>query len=292
MGRKKGGNGLKVAKFGGTSLADAKQLLKVCGIIKSDPARRIIVLSAPGKRNAGDVKVTDMLIKCASQKLAGKPVEKDLQAVVERFSGIQKEAGAPAEIVREIEDDLRRRLDSSRSNPAAFMDLLKAAGEDNNSKLGAAVFKAQGLDAYYVNPKDAGLLLTSEHGNALVLEESYKNLSKALLGRDGVLVFPGFFGYTKGGDVVTFPRGGSDITGAVIAAAVKADVYENFTDVDSVFSADPRIVEGAEPISLLTYREMRELSYAGFGVFHDEAIVPAVHAKVPINVRNTNKNKR
>ncbi len=289
MSKKAKKSGLKVAKFGGTSLANAEQLLKVCNIVKADPTRRIIVLSAPGKRTKDDVKVTDMLIKCAEQKLAGKSVEKDLRAIVDRFAGIQKDAGVPGDIIQEIEKDLRQRLDSDKSNPARFMDLLKAAGEDNNAKLGAAVFKKHGLDAYYVSPKDAGLLLTDEHGNALVLDESYKNLNKALVGHKGVVVFPGFFGYTKDGEVVTFPRGGSDITGAVLAAAVKADSYENFTDVDSVFAADPRIVEGAQSISLLTYREMRELSYAGFGVFHDEAIVPAVHAKIPINVKNTNR---
>ncbi len=280
---------LKVAKFGGTSLASAEQILKVCNIVKSDPARRIIVVSAPGKRTKDDIKVTDMLIKCAEQKLDRKSTEKELQAVIERFAGIQKKAGVPEDVVLDIEKDLRRRLDADRSHPARFIDLLKAAGEDNNAKLVAAVFRKHGLDACYMSPKDAGLLLSDEHGNALVLEESYGNLKKALAGRKGVVVFPGFFGYTRAGEVVTFPRGGSDITGAVLAAALKADVYENFTDVDSVFAADPRIVDGAMPISLLTYREMRELSYAGFGVFHDEAIVPAVHAKIPVNVRNTNR---
>jgi aspartate kinase len=289
MSKKTKTSGLKVAKFGGTSLADAKQLLKVCNIVKTDPARRIIVVSAPGKRSSGDVKMTDMLIKCAEQKLAGKSVESELRAIIERFAVIQKEAGVPAELVKEIEKNLRQRLDSDKSNRSKFIDLMKAAGEDNNAKLVAAVFRKHGLDASYMSPKKAGLLLTSEHGNALVLDKSYKKLSKSLKKQKGVVVFPGFFGYTTTGEIVTFPRGGSDITGAVLAAAVKADVYENFTDVDSVFAADPRIVENAQPISLLTYREMRELSYAGFGVFHDEAIVPAVHAGIPINIRNTNK---
>ncbi|MDD4870990.1 MAG: aspartate kinase [Kiritimatiellae bacterium] len=280
---------MKVAKFGGTSLADAKQLLKVYSIVKADPARRIIVVSAPGKRSSDDVKVTDMLIKCAEQKLAGKTAEPELLAIVDRFAGIQKDAGVPVELIEEIEKDLRQRLNSNKANRDRFIDLVKAAGEDNNAKLVAAVFRKHGLDAVYMSPKNAGLLLTAEHGNALVLEESYKNLSESLKGQKGVVVFPGFFGCTNAGEIVTFPRGGSDITGAVLAVAVKADVYENFTDVDSVFAADPTIVKDAQPISLLTYREMRELSYAGFHVFHDEAIIPAVHAKIPINIRNTNK---
>jgi aspartate kinase len=119
------------------------------------------------------------------------------------------------------------------------------------------------------------------------LPESYENLA-ALRDAPGVTVFPGFFGYTRGGSVVTFPRGGSDITGSVIAAAVRADVYENFTDVDSVFATDPRLVPEAGPIAELTYREMRELAYAGFAVFHDEAIVPVIRAGIPICIKNTN----
>jgi aspartate kinase len=289
MSKKEKRAGLKVAKFGGTSLADAGQLMKVCAIVKADPARRVIVVSAPGKRNPDDVKVTDMLIKCAEQKLAGGSAEASIRVIASRFEAIQKETGIPAEIVKEIETDLRARLGSDTSYRARFVDLLKAAGEDNNAKLIAAVFRANGLDASYVSPKDAGLVLTAEYGNALVMEESYQNLDKSLGNRKGVVVFPGFFGYTKAGKVVTFPRGGSDITGAVLAAALKADAYENFTDVDSVFAADPRIVEDAKPISLLTYREMRELSYSGFGVFHDEAIIPAVHAGIPVNIRNTNR---
>lgn len=280
---------MKVAKFGGTSLCDARQLQKVCDIVKADPARRIIVVSAPGKRNPDDIKVTDMLIKCAELRLASKSVESALRAIVERFAVIQREAGVSEELIHDIEKDLRERLESDKSNHAGFVDLMKAAGEDNNAKLIAAVFRKNGVEASYMSPKVAGLLLTAEHGNALVLEESYKNLNKALKAEKDVVVFPGFFGCTQAGDVVTFPRGGSDITGAVLAAAVNADVYENFTDVDSVFAADPRIVADAQPISLLTYREMRELSYSGFGVFHDEAILPAVSAKIPINIRNTNR---
>ena len=280
--------GLKVAKFGGSSVADATQILKVCEIIKLDPERRIVVVSAPGKRSSGDTKVTDMLIACAEAKLAGHSAEQELRAIVERFAGIQREAGVDVAIVGEIEKDLRARLASDRAHTGRFLDLMKAAGEDNSAKIVAAIFKARGLDAHYVSPQEAGLLMSDDFGNAMVLPESYDRLA-SLKARPGVTVFPGFFGITRGGAVATFPRGGSDITGAILAAAVKADLYENFTDVDSVFAADPRIVAEAAPIELLTYREMRELAYAGFGVFHDEAIIPAVRAKVPICIRNTNR---
>lgn len=279
---------MKVAKFGGTSLADAGQILKVLDIVKADPGRRIIVVSAPGKRSKDDIKVTDLLIACAKAMLQRGEARKELAAVVARFDEIGKELGVPAKLSSEIEADIAARLHGDRSHAAAFTDCLKAAGEDNCAKLVAEAFRAKGVDAHYVSPRDAGLLLSAEHGNAQVLKESYPKLAK-LRERPGITIFPGFFGYTTDGQVVTFPRGGSDITGAILAAAVKADVYENFTDVDSVYSVDPRLVPDARPITLMTYREMRELAYAGFGVFHDEAIVPAVHAKVPICVKNTNR---
>jgi aspartate kinase len=218
---------------------------------------------------------------------AGK-ADTELAVIVERFSGIQQELGAPESITREIENDLRQRLAGDRKHHGKFMDSLKAAGEDNCAKLVAAAFKQRGMDAHYVSPCEAGLLLSAEFGNAQVLEKSYAKLAE-LRQRPGVTIFPGFFGYTEDGEVATFPRGGSDITGAILAAAVKADVYENFTDVDSVYACDPRIEPEAPAISLLTYREMRELAYAGFGVFHDEAIVPAVQANVPICIKNTNR---
>jgi aspartate kinase len=279
---------MKIAKFGGSSVADAKQILKVVDIVKADPARRIVVVSAPGKRHSEDIKVTDLLITLADAVLAGSPYESELAAVVGRYAEIQTELGLDGIIISEIEADLRERIENRSSNPLQFADTLKASGEDNNAKIIAHVFVDQGVPARYADPKDAGMLLSDDFGNAQVLPESFDNLA-SLRDEKDLLVFPGFFGYTKDGQVATFPRGGSDITGAILAAAVKADVYENFTDVDSVFALDPRVVPGAPAIDLLTYREMRELSYAGFGVFHDEAVVPAVRAKVPICIKNTNR---
>lgn len=279
---------MKVAKFGGSSLADAGQIRKVVDIVKADPDRRIVVVSAPGKRSADDVKVTDMLIALASAVIAGRSYAAELEAVVGRYAEIQRELGLDAAVIHEIEGDLRSRIEQRSANDAQFMDTIKASGEDNNAKIVAQVFANQGVPARYVDPKEAGMLLSDDFGNAQVLPESFTNL-RSLRDEKDVLIFPGFFGYTRQGQVATFPRGGSDITGAIVAAAVEADVYENFTDVDSVFSLDPRIVPEAPPISLLTFREMRELSYAGFGVFHDEAIVPAVRARIPICIKNTNR---
>ena len=279
---------MKVAKFGGSSLADAQQILKVVDIVKADPERRIVVVSAPGKRFSDDIKVTDLLIALANAVIAGQPHENELAAVVGRYAEMQKALGLETSVVGEIEADLRQRISDRSANDAQFLDTIKASGEDNNAKIVAQVFVNQGIPARYVDPKGAGLLLSDDFGNAQVLPESFANLA-TLRNEKDLLVFPGFFGYTKQGEVATFPRGGSDITGAIVAAAVKADVYENFTDVDSVFAIDPRILGTAPAIKLLTYREMRELSYAGFGVFHDEAIVPAVRARIPICIKNTNR---
>lgn len=280
---------MNVCKFGGSSVADAAQIRKVCEIVLARPARRIIVVSAPGKRHADDTKVTDLLIACAARRLAGEPTDSALAAVVERFAAIQSELGLAPALLEAIREDLAARLASDSSHAGRFMDLVKAAGEDNCARVVAAALQACGAEAAYVAPGPAGMILTSEFGNARLLDSSYEKLA-GLKAREGITVFPGFFGETEEGEVATFPRGGSDITGSILAAAVGAERYENFTDVDSVFAVDPRIVpEVTQAIDEITYREMRELSYAGFGVFHDEAIQPAVHAEIPICILNTNR---
>ena len=283
---------MKVCKFGGSSLADAGQLNKVIDIVLADPARRIVVVSAPGKRDGGDTKVTDLLISLAQTALKGENTDREFGAVVERYASIAGELKLGEEIVRQIELDLMDRLAKVSALTAdEFMDLMKAAGEDNNAKLVAVAFSARGRKARYASPKDTGMVLKGDFGNAELDPESYATLSRAFSNFDGIVIYPGFFGYTRDGKVATFPRGGSDITGSILAAAVCADVYENFTDVDSVYPCDPRIVpevKNGEGIPTMTYREMRELAYAGFGVFNDDAVIPAVRARIPINIRNTN----
>ncbi|MGN0827530.1 MAG: aspartate kinase [Kiritimatiellia bacterium] len=280
---------MKVCKFGGSSVADDIQVAKIRDIVLSDPTRRVVVVSAPGKRNKSDTKVTDMLIALAETALAGLDTEAALAAVVERYAIIARGLKVDERVLDEVEQDLRARLALDKSNPGRFMDAMKAAGEDNSARVVAAAFRAAGVEADYVSPRDSGMLLTDEFGAAQLLNESYANLHDYLSKIDAIVIYPGFFGYTKNGDVATFPRGGSDITGAILAAALRADVYENFTDVDNVYPVDPRLVpEVKEGIAEMTYREMRELSYAGFGVFQDEAVIPVVHAGIPINIRNTN----
>lgn len=281
---------LKVSKFGGSSLATAEQVRQVCDIITADSARRLIVVSAPGKRHSEDIKVTDLLITAASERLMGKIGASECAEAIERYRNIAAELELPDEVVDPIAHDLTERLENSTDDADLYMDTMKAGGEDNCARLIAQVLQARGVEAHYVNPKDAGLLLSDEPGNAQVLPEAYNRL-RNLSERPGITIFPGFFGYSKEGHIVTFSRGGSDITGAILASAVRAEVYENFTDVDSVFAANPSIVSNPAPISELTYREMRELSYAGFSVFHDEALEPVYRAMVPVHIRNTNNPK-
>lgn len=278
---------MKVIKFGGSSLADAKQIKKVCKIILSDDERRLVVVSAPGKRYSDDKKVTDMLISLAEASYNGENTEAILDEIVERYASISRSLGLDNEIVNLIKDDLTARINTKTESYGKFVDLLKAAGEDNNAKLIACYLQSRGVNAEYVNPQDAGMILTEEFGNAQVLPSSYDKLSE-LAKRDTIMIFPGFFGYSEKGEVVTFSRGGSDVTGGILAAAIKASVYENFTDVDFVYAANPNLINNPFPIPLFTYEEMQELSYAGFSVLHEEALAPVYKVGIPVNIRNTN----
>ncbi|WP_462411842.1 aspartate kinase [Neobacillus sp. Marseille-QA0830] len=278
---------MKVVKFGGSSLASGGQVNKVFEIVTSDPERKVVVVSAPGKRFPEDTKVTDLLIECGQASLMNRDYQSLVDKVLQRYSSLADELALSEEIIKEIREDLLARLEGDKSKPDRFIDKIKASGEDNNAKLVAAYFCKQGVEAHYVDPKEAGLLVSDEPGNAQALPEAYERLQE-LSSYPGISIFPGFFGYSKEGDIYTFSRSGSDITGSILANALKADLYENFTDVDAVYSVNPFIVERPKEIKELTYREMRELSYAGFSVLHDEALVPAFRAGIPVHVKNTN----
>ena len=277
-----------VAKFGGSSLADAEQVKKVLSIVKNDSNKKCIVVSAPGKRHSGDIKVTDLLIGCANAYIKTGKADAELEAIIERFSSITEELELGNGIIDEIRGDLKGRL-AIRGDMAddEFMDLMKAAGEDNTAKLITAYFNKCGHKSVYIDPKGVGFFLSEDFGNAQVLDDTYDNLKK-LKDIPETIVFPGFFGYTKQGKVITFSRGGSDITGSILAAALDADLYENFTDVSSVYAVDPSVVPNPVPIIELTYREMRELSYAGFNVYHEDALIPVFGKGIPVHIKNTN----
>ena len=278
---------MKTVKFGGSSLATGGQIRKAGDILAADGERRLVVVSAPGRRDADDTKVTDLLIAAAEARLTHRSGEGALTQAVNRFADLASGLGLPDACMRGIEADLQQRLAANTGDEALYLDSMKAAGECNCARLMAEYLRSRGLEAHFIDPLEAGLILSAEAGNARVLRQSYGNL-RSLRDRSGITVFPGFYGYTESGRLVTFPRGGSDITGAILAAAVGADLYENFTDVYSVFAASPGLVSDPRPVGEITYREMRELSYAGFSVFHDEALEPVFHGGIPVAVKNTN----
>lgn len=275
---------MKVAKFGGSSLASASQIKKVAQIIKSDADRKFVVVSAPGKRTSSDTKMTDMLINIGRLHIDGEPTEQVYEQIVKRFDSIVTELKLEPTVLGDITASLDETLLNTKNND---MEQIKAFGEDSSAKMLAAYLETIDVKATYLHPKDAGLYVTNEPGNAQVLPESFEYLY-SLREKDGVIVIPGFFGVSKDGRVITFSRGGSDITGSLVAAGVKASLYENFTDVDSVYSVNPQLVDNPKEITTLTYKEMRELSYAGFSVFHDEALIPAFNEQIPVCIKNTN----
>src|SRR5690625_2882646 len=277
---------MKVAKFGGSSLADANQFKKVSNIIKEDASRKFIIVSAPGKRHEQDFKITDLLIQLGNAYLNKDKYKSYYITIVDRFSKIIKELNLPSSLLAEIENKIATIMKDNLSSED-MLNCFKAIGEDSSAKILSVYLQSIGLNANYINPKDAGIIVENDVNGAKLLPESFEKIYK-LRQEEGILVIPGFFGYTKDGILSTFSRGGSDITGAIIAAGVKAELYENFTDVDSVYSVNPSIVKNPKEIKLLTYREMRELSYAGFSVFHDEALIPAFNARIPVSIKNTN----
>ena len=278
---------MKVTKFGGSSLASATQLEKVLNIVQSDPERHFVVVSAPGKRDGQDTKVTDALIKYYKEYISGKDVTASQEWIINRYQAMADELGFEAKSLTKIAKSIRDLANLPIEDNDFLYDTFLAAGEDNNAKLIAEYFSYKGLPARYVHPKKAGLLVSSEPGNARILPSSYDRIEE-LRNFDEVLVIPGFFGVTEDNQICTFSRGGSDITGSIIAAGVKADLYENFTDVDGIFAAHPGIIHKPHSISELTYREMRELAYAGFSVLHDEALLPAYRGRIPLVIKNTN----
>ncbi|MDE6775886.1 MAG: aspartate kinase, partial [Ruminococcus sp.] len=264
----------KVVKFGGSSLADAEQFRKVADIIKSDSRRKFVVPSAPGKRFSDDIKVTDMLYKCCELAGGGIDFTEDFQMIKDRYNGIISDLGVDISLdseFAEITAELKTR-------PAK--DYAASRGEFLNGKVLAAYLGYNFVDA-------ADVIVFDTKGR-LLLDETIKAVRTGLKGLDNAVI-PGFYGRTTEGIIRTFSRGGSDVTGSIIANAVNADIYENWTDVSGFLVADPRIVENPEPIETITYRELRELAYMGASVLHEDAIFPVRSAGIPINIRNTNR---
>lgn len=265
--------GIKVAKFGGSSVADGIQLTKTKQIIEQDPDRRYVVVSAPGKRFEGDNKITDLLYLCKTHIDHNLPYDQIFQVVADRFMAVEVNLGVDVDLLTQLET-IRENL---RRNPSA--DYIASRGEFLNAILVAAFL---GFDFV-----DTAPLIKFDSRGKLLMEETDEALRDELAKHERA-VLPGFYGSTPDGNIKTFSRGGSDITGALVARAIKADVYENWTDVSGFLMADPRIVKNPKQIKTISYKELRELSYMGAGVLHEDAIYPARMANVPINIKNTN----
>jgi aspartate kinase len=278
-----------VCKFGGSSVASSEKLLQIVKIMELNPNRRCIVLSAPGKAPGFPIKITDLLISTVNKSLKNEDCSKEVQEIKNRYRSIYEPLNVPRQRIDEVLADLDRRIASPKDHPGKFRDLVVASGEDYNCILFAEFLNVRGIKASYVNPKAAGLVVSAVFGDAQpVPKVSMKLASLKKICAEQVAVFPGFFGYTTEGDVATFSRGGSDLTGAIISEAIDAAEYENWTDVDGIFSAHPLMVDTPMQIPALTYKEMRELSYIGFNVLHEEAVRPVMRKKIPIRLRNTN----
>ncbi|MFC6253251.1 aspartate kinase [Secundilactobacillus hailunensis] len=278
---------MKVVKFGGSSLANSVQVSKVVKIIQADDQRRFVIVSAPGKRFKGDIKVTDLLIQYAKATMNNTPTETITGQIIARYEEIATAFKVPQTAFEKIKTTILSLPQQDYQDDGYLMAAFKAHGEKLNAMLFAEVLKTAGVNAKYLDPKDVGLKLTDSPNDAEIIPSSYEQINQWADSKL-VRVIPGFFGYNDQGQICTFSRGGSDITGAIIARGVHAKRYENFTDVDAIYAADPHIIHHPIAIHNMTFREMRELSYAGFSVFHDEALIPAIQGNIQVVVKNTN----
>ncbi|MBR2346356.1 MAG: aspartate kinase [Clostridia bacterium] len=265
---------VKVVKFGGSSLADAEHFKQVANIIKADSQRRYVVPSAPGKRFKEDIKVTDMLYECYEKIRNHESIDEIYAKISDRYNSIIAGLGLDFDISGELE------YVKSAMMHRSGRDFAASRGEYLNSLILAKYLKFDFVDAENVIYfKDNGTL-DEEKTNEAMREELMQHKNA---------VIPGFYGVMPNGTIKTFSRGGSDITGSIVARALDADLYENWTDVSGFLMADPRMIENPCPIKTITYRELRELSYMGATVLHEDAIFPVKNAKIPINIRNTNR---
>lgn len=266
-------NMIKVVKFGGSSLASAQQFVKVGNIIRSDESRKYVVPSAPGKRNSKDTKVTDMLYQCYALAEEEKDFSASLKKIQERYNSIINGLN----LNLSLDDQFKTIAENFKKK--AGSDYAASRGEYLNGIVMAEYLGYEFIDA-------AEVIVFDEDGE-FEAEKTNKILSERLSKCERAVV-PGFYGAKEDGTVKTFSRGGSDITGSIVAKAAHADMYENWTDVSGFLVADPRIIENPESIKVITYRELRELSYMGATVLHEDAVFPVRKEGIPINIRNTN----
>lgn len=264
---------MKVVKFGGSSLADAAQFRKVAAIVHAEPERRYVVASAPGKRNSDDIKITDMLYNCYRLSSRKQPIDGAFAQIEARYNGIITELGLDLDMTEEYEK-IRMAI-----RHHAGEDYVASRGEYLNAMILAKYLGFTFVDAEF------GIFFRAD--GSFDDRRTYDALYNILKSVDHAVI-PGFYGSMPNGTIKTFTRGGGDITGAIVARSVHADVYENWTDVSGMLMADPRIVANPRVISEITYRELRELAYMGATVMHEETVFPVQEGHIPINIRNTN----
>ena len=265
---------IKVVKFGGSSLADAEQFKKVIDIIRAEPERRYVVPSAPGKRFSGDEKVTDLLYECYEMATLGKPIDEFFEKIASRYRDIVSGLGLDIDLDREFATIKNAMVHK------AGRDYAASRGEYLNGKVLACALGFDFIDA-------ADVIFFAENGT--LDAERTNSMLHDVLSRHYNAVIPGFYGAMPNDTIRTFSRGGSDITGSIVARAANADLYENWTDVSGFLMADPRIIENPRVMHTITYTELRELSYMGATVLHEDSIFPVRFAGIPINIRNTNR---
>ena len=265
---------LKVLKFGGSSLADAEHFRAVAAIVQSEPERRYVVASAPGKRRSGDVKVTDLLYQCYELASNEEDISEVFDEICSRYNDIIRDLG--------LEIDLTEVFEKIR------LSVLHNSGRDYVASRGeylSAMILAKYLGYDFIDARK--IVFFREDGTFDA--ERTNEVAREYLSRHERAVIPGFYGSMPNGTIKTFSRGGSDITGSIVARAVSATLYENWTDVSGFLMADPRCIENPRVIDTITYKELRELSYMGATVLHEDAIFPVRYSKIPINIRNTNR---
>ncbi|XOB61006.1 aspartate kinase [Campylobacterota bacterium DY0563] len=283
---------IKVCKFGGSSVKDSSQIKKVFNIVKDDKKRRVVVVSAPGRDETYDEKITDHLLNLATngnhffeQKVHINP-KQSYDVIINKFKKLCDDLKIEkTSILKDLKADLDNKNLSGVKKEAFFL----SRGEHYNAKIINEYFKISGLNSKLKLPEDFKFILNENFCDGRIERESYKNIESSFsFKEDEIYIVPGFYGVTKNNEIAVMSRGGSDLTGGEIAYALDADLYENWTDTNGVYEVDPRIINDANVIPRLTFKEIRLLSSKGFNVFHFNAMLNCKKSKIPINIRNTN----
>lgn len=280
-----------VAKFGGTSVADGHSLEQVVNIILANPNRGVNVLSGPGKRFEEDIKVTDLLIQIGTAAYGGRVPVQFINDVKQRFTDITDYFHIDRSFLDPLFNSLDEAIRDLQEDKDQYLDGIKPYGEIILSEIAAEVLRKRGIDAQAYRPENIGMKTDGNFGRAKVKGTSYREIAEhlkpVLEGSKRVIIVPGFYGVDEHGRYTTFERGGSDLTGAILANALHAELYENWTDVDGIRRADPRVVENPETIPRMSYKEARELVYSGAEILHPDTLTLLIAKGIPLNVRNT-----